>query len=410
MHQSTLPPQLFIVGSQRSGTTQMFNLFNKVVGYHGDGESHLWSSMHACWDTLDESVAGMGGTSSPAYQGFTIGKVGVDHIKSEMAAVLINIYTARFGDQWIDKTPGVKMIKAIPMLSKIFPDAKFIFMKRRGIENVMSKQRRFKKQPLQIACSEWADSMRAWTYVRKAVQGRYIEIDQQAMAISPNEVALQLCTFLGSDNTLTQKAAYFLENARSEQTSQGVQARTLALCDTGWNDEEQSLFIETCAAMMVSYGYSFESEALRDSNIPPTIPLIFLQMADFVTLSSSTQKSHFWPEGLKLICNKNLGKESVVLQDIRLCGQDTLLSSVRCHSPQPNFEALVTLSFKYPNGHIEKNAFTLKKGDIKELSWFIAKIESEVTITFQVEVTGDFANGQVVFFHPRMVCNDKNNR
>ena len=98
------------------------------------------------------------------------------------------------------------------------------------------------------------------------------------------------------------------------------------------------------------------------------------------------------------------------MQDIRLCGQDTLLSSVRCHSPQPNFEALVTLSFKYPNGHIEKNAFTLKKGDIKELSWFIAKIESEVTITFQVEVTGDFANGQVVFFHPRMVCNDKNNR
>ncbi|MFI3154964.1 MAG: sulfotransferase [Methylococcaceae bacterium] len=404
MPQNALPPQIFILGSQRSGTTEMFNLLTKIIGYSGDVECHLWPSMQACWDTLDESVAGMGGRSSPAYKAFTIGKVGVENIRNEIAAALTGIYTKQFGPQWIDKTPGVKMIKAVPMLSEIFPESKFIFMKRRGIENVMSKQRRFKGQPLQVACSEWADSMRAWRHVRERVEGRYIEIDQQAMATSPHDVALQLCTFLGGDISLTQKAASFLENTRSEQTSQGSQARTLALPDTGWNDEEQALFIETCASMMVSYGYSFDSEELRDPNVPPTIPLVFIQSADFVAIFSSTKKSHFWPEGLKLICEKNSGKERVVLRDIRLCGQDTLLSSLRCHSPKQNFEVLVTLTLKYLNGHTEKNAFSLKKGDKRELSWFVGKIDEDVTITFQVEVTSPVGNGQVVFLHPRMGC------
>lgn len=409
MSQNFIAPQIFVLGSQRSGTTEMFNLLTKVIGYRGDIESHLWPAIKACWDTLDESVAKMGGASSPAYKAFTIGKIGVENIKNEIASVLVDIYAKKFGHQWIDKTPGTKMIEAVPILREIFPDSKFIFMKRRGIENVMSKQRRFKGQSLEVACTEWADCMRKWSNVRTLIEDRYIEIDQQNMAISPNEVALQLCAFLEGDVSLTQKIASFLGNTRSEQTSQGFQTRTLALSDTGWSDKEQILFLEICASMMVHYGYSFESLELSNYDFPPTVPLVFIQAADFVTISSSTKKSYFWPEGLKLVCEKTSGKEKVVMQDIQLSGQDTFRSRIRCNSQAQDFEAVVTLSFKYPNGHIETNSFPFKKDDKEELSWFVGKMDGGVTITLQVEVPRTSGEGEVVFFHPRMVCDEKVN-
>src|SRR5688572_12819149 len=47
--------------------------------------------------------------------------------------------------RWLDKTPGgAKIVETCPSLLEIFPNATFIFCKRRGIENVLSRQNKFK--------------------------------------------------------------------------------------------------------------------------------------------------------------------------------------------------------------------------------------------------------------------------
>jgi len=42
---------------------------------------------------------------------------------------------------WVDKTPNLDIVRSADILYRIWPEAKFIYMKRRGIENVMSRLR-----------------------------------------------------------------------------------------------------------------------------------------------------------------------------------------------------------------------------------------------------------------------------
>lgn len=44
---------------------------------------------------------------------------------------------------WVDKTPDPRMIKCVPRLKRAWPNAKFIFVKRRGIENLESRIKKF---------------------------------------------------------------------------------------------------------------------------------------------------------------------------------------------------------------------------------------------------------------------------
>jgi Sulfotransferase family len=251
-------PQIFILGAQRSGTTEMANLMMQVLGYAGDVESHLWPSVDAAWRSLDSALERIGGKNVPAYPHFTIGKVGLEEVKAAFATTLSDIYTARFGSAWIDKTPGPEMVEAVPCIATFFPKAKFIFMRRRGIENVLSKQRRFPKRPFLECCNEWSETMSTWWCQRSRIAGRYIEIEQAAMSHVPEETAANLGAFLGFDDQMTRSVAEFFQKTRSEQTQADTGNRTTSLIDTGWTEAQKEAFIKNCAATMIIYGYRFE--------------------------------------------------------------------------------------------------------------------------------------------------------
>jgi len=52
--------------------------------------------------------------------------------------VFVDVVRQLFGSgHWIDKTPSSEMIRLAPTLRELWPNSRFIFMKRRGIENII---------------------------------------------------------------------------------------------------------------------------------------------------------------------------------------------------------------------------------------------------------------------------------
>ena len=99
------------------------------------------------------------------------------------------------------------MIKALPSVMRLWPDARVVFVKRRGIENVVSRLKKFPDVPFESHCRQWRNCMRAWEQVRDAVPHR-LELDQFDVQHRPDKAAASLAEFLtlsaGQQDLLTQ--------------------------------------------------------------------------------------------------------------------------------------------------------------------------------------------------------------
>jgi hypothetical protein len=165
-------------------------------------------------------------------------------------------------DFWVDKTPSNEMILASPTLKEIWPGARFIFMKRRGIENVMSRQRKFSENSFKIHCTDWADAMAFWEQVRDGLNGCAIEVDQLEMAKAPRRVGEAIGEFLELARQETQELLHRLETGRVEQTSGSI-FDTFDIDSLGWSSHELETFNNICGEMMKNYGYSYDGAYFR---------------------------------------------------------------------------------------------------------------------------------------------------
>jgi len=115
---------LFILGAARSGTSAVAHALLTAAGFEGNEEGHLF-------DMLTPLLAG----------------------------------ARRFDDSKADE--------------------QFVFMKRREIENVASRMRKFKFD-FAHNCREWATVMEAWLSVREGVAEAALELDQLDVARGPD--------------------------------------------------------------------------------------------------------------------------------------------------------------------------------------------------------------------------------
>ena len=100
-------------------------------------------------------------------------------------------------EPWFDKTPDPGMILAGPIIQQLWPGSGFVFAKRRGIENVISRVKKFPGESFENHCAGWAGTMRVWRKVRELLPpGCFIEIEQRDMIEKPEVTAQSLCAFL----------------------------------------------------------------------------------------------------------------------------------------------------------------------------------------------------------------------
>src|SRR4029077_6304744 len=132
----------------------------------------------------DESTA-LGGVSSAAFQKL---------VRRGFVKLVSDLYPT---PRWLDKTPTVEMVRAAVLMKELWPNARFIFMKRRVVENLLSRRRKFPDGTTDSHYSDWAAVMTAWLAVREQLGNAALEIDHRQLVLNPEAVSFSISAFLG---------------------------------------------------------------------------------------------------------------------------------------------------------------------------------------------------------------------
>lgn len=243
----------FVVGSPRSGTSILVRGL-QGARYFGFSEGNFLSLLTAIERQVDRHF-GFFGSDDPRV---LTSRIDNNVLKENLRKVLADAFLAEHeGRIWFDKTGNPEMIEAIPSLLAIWPGAHFIFAKRRAIENIMSRIRKFPKHTFEYHCSDWARNMLAW---RKLMQShpdlRAIEVDQRDIGDAPEAVAAMICRFLQVPAEGQAKMASIFANEQPQQSEPGSARRTFTLETTGWTVQQKQVFHRHCDEEMRAFGYT----------------------------------------------------------------------------------------------------------------------------------------------------------
>jgi hypothetical protein len=243
---------VFILGSPRSGTSAMAAALRAGTRYRGFNEGHLLQLLPALLGAVSQHYQELGVALE---QDTMLATLPQPYIEAQIGQMFLEITRARYETPyWIDKTPSNAMIQAAPLFAALWPKARFIFMMRRGIENVASRLRKFQQLDFEAHCRSWADAMLLWSKVRNDLTDRYLEVDQLTMAREPAKTGEKLARLLDLNEVEIGKVSAELASRRPEQTG-GSADEVLSLTRTGWSDHNQLLFRQICGPMMQLYRY-----------------------------------------------------------------------------------------------------------------------------------------------------------
>jgi hypothetical protein len=244
---------LFIVGSPRSGTSILIDAV-RGAGYNGFNEGNYLSCLHTIERQIDRHFQ-IFDASSP---NLLISQIDKSALKAALYREVCQAAEAQYGNRpWVDKTGNPEMIEAIPILLDQWPASHFIFAKRRAIENVVSRMRKFPNHTFDYHCADWARNMATWRLVRANIPNlSAIEVDQFEISQAPDETATRIAQFLSLDQKAEACIARFFTNERPQQTEAGSAQRILSLGQTGWIEEQLKTFHIRCDEEMSAFGYT----------------------------------------------------------------------------------------------------------------------------------------------------------
>jgi Sulfotransferase family len=250
--ESSLNSPVFIVGSPRSGTSILINGL-MAAGYKGFREGNFLTLLR---------MFQISAQRHRTIFGTNVDKVLAGRIDWPAFINDISLVFKRHVDAlnpvspWVDKTGNPEMIEAIPQIRLLWPSAVFIFAKRRAIENISSRVKKFPEHTFEYHCRDWSRNMAAWRAVRDQVGLRGIEIDQQDIIRSPELVAARLGDILGAGPEARERIRATFTKDRPQQTEQGSAARVVSMDSVAWNAEQREIFLRLCWPEMVQFNYS----------------------------------------------------------------------------------------------------------------------------------------------------------
>ena len=234
--------RMFLMGSPRSGTSQLGATLTKVLGLPWLGEGHGAPLFASAADAL---------TGDKASENGLVRHLARENFRQIAVEAARNAYFYMHGSaSFVDKTPGVKMIAAAPFLLECFPDSYFIFLRRNPVANISSRMVKFGGD-FEEHCRDWAAAMNGWLRVRSALP-HYVEIQQEDMLEAPERVARVLADYISVPES-AERIAESLKTEHLEQTGAGA-AKTDRL-QAGWTAEQVRAFDRICGPVMQAFGY-----------------------------------------------------------------------------------------------------------------------------------------------------------
>lgn len=253
---------IFVVGSPRSGTSIVAEAIRKSLGDKSQSETHILTAFAEVEKLLHNNFY-----NSPASQNNTmsIARFPLTYTKAEVIKLIRNAYTNTFSSElFIDKTPGKLMLSMLDLALYAFPESKVIFCKRRGIENVLSRMKKFKSLTFEQHMNGWVKCFEQWKVSHHKItsllktDGWYTEIDQYHIANTPEYAASLLAEGLSKDGISTEKLANIFTTSYPEAVDGKINP-TCSLESTDWTDEEKHLFLTICSESMFEQGYSVDN-------------------------------------------------------------------------------------------------------------------------------------------------------
>jgi hypothetical protein len=252
---------LFIVGSPRSGTSILVQAMFSA-GYHGFEEGNLLGMVNPLFVAIDEHFRVFGGENPATLIGSLRSETFYREILSIFKKTIDNTHRTA---PWLDKTGNPATIMILPYLVELWPTCRIIFAKRRGIENIISRVRKFPDYHFRYHCRDWAQNMHSWREVRERLgASRYLEVDQNDMMVRPKVVAASIAALLALGPSQRRRIEETLHTQRPQETAPGTASRVLALEDTSWDADQIANFLDKCGPEMEAFGYSNDRSYWRD--------------------------------------------------------------------------------------------------------------------------------------------------
>jgi hypothetical protein len=250
---------VFILGAARSGTSAMAQGLLKIKKFSGHLEGHILDLMAHVMVAVERFYIEKSDDLKPhkdtsvslTSQRYVL--AALDHLFIEM------IRDLHPSGIWLDKTPNTNMIHLAPVFLRIWPKSRFIFMKRRPVENIASRVVKFPTVAFSDHCKEWRLVNSTWLAIRSQLSGSAIEIDQNLLDKQPVVVADALKKFLSLSDEQTLCLGQAFEFDHPERTAI-AKDEALNINETGWSEDNIKVFNEMCLSLMHEYGYSHDTE------------------------------------------------------------------------------------------------------------------------------------------------------
>jgi hypothetical protein len=253
---------VFILGAARSGTSAIAQALLKTGYYAGHQEGHVLALMALQMKTIQDYYAN-NGDETLASRDTTLARIPKEYFMNAVAKSFKDLIPLLWRNKyWIDKTPNSDMIIAAPLFLHLWPNARFVFMKRRPLENLVSRLQKFPQRSFEDHCLDWASVMKAWRATRSALGAQAIEIEQFELATHPEETAARLADLLRLPPSVARLLRQTLLVERPERTSQRF-ADPLTLDDLDWTGDQRADFQRICGPLMLENGYTTDKQYYR---------------------------------------------------------------------------------------------------------------------------------------------------
>jgi len=244
---------VFIVGSPRSGTSALVDVL-RHGGYNGFLEGNFLSLLQGV-DQLIEQHYKWYSSDNKRVLLSNVDKNDLKRQLFERFQTIVNSLNPQA--PWFDKTGNPEMTMAIPIVRELWPSAAFIFAKRRGIENVISRLTKFPGHSFDYHCANWAKNMSVWRTIRGQIPAdSFFEMEQRKMVRHPKAAARELGVFLGMSEAAMTAVANVMDTHRPQETTKGSAIRTVSLDGAGWSKEQIDTFLKHCETEMKEFGYT----------------------------------------------------------------------------------------------------------------------------------------------------------
>jgi len=250
----------FLFGSTRSGTSILTAALKDCTPYKGFPEGHIVGLFkelnNAVNNYFEQSTRALSNSAN------FIHHLSAEYVSDRLCEVIRRAYSDfHQGPHFVDKTPRLSTLHQLADIKKIWPDVRFIYCKRRAIENVASKIRKWPTVPFASHCRMWEMHMSKWLEIRDSFGDITLVIDQLSICRFPQKVADAIGKHLNlAPEEVNAISNYFRTNT-PEQT--GIIDAVYDLDTIEWSVPKKRMFKKICQPIMNTYGYTTDTRYIE---------------------------------------------------------------------------------------------------------------------------------------------------